>query len=63
MSVKGTNVLQRQKSQTLAQIRKWITDAGGIEKIDREQLLRKMELVIGCTRSKGEEYLKLVLNE
>lgn len=58
-----TNYLQRQKVETLAKIRKWIEDAGGSEKIDRYQLVRKMELTIGCSRGKAEEYLRVIFDE
>lgn len=48
----------KQMNQDL--VRKWISEAGGIEKINVKALLRKCELVIGCSKVKGIEYIEAV---
>jgi hypothetical protein len=53
---------QRERLRNLDTIRKW-TDAAESETIDRDALIHKCVLVLGCTRQKAEEYVKDVLGE
>lgn len=51
------------RAETLAAIGKWIADAkkkNPNAKIDRNKLLLKIQVEIGATEKKAEEYLKLL---
>lgn len=58
-----TNVGQEVRRATLGTIRKWIADEKQKQpdaQIDRAALVRKIQLVIGATRKKAEEYCDLL---
>jgi hypothetical protein len=57
------NVGQEVRKNTLGLIRRWIAVArqkSPDAKIDRSALIRKIQLDIGATRSKAEEYCDLL---
>jgi hypothetical protein len=58
-----TNVGQEVRKATLLTIGKWIADvkqANPEALVDRSELVRKIQLVIGATRKKAEEYCDLL---
>jgi hypothetical protein len=54
--------MQRERLRNLDTIRTWMKDIPA-EKLDRNALIHKCIMVMGCTRSKAEEYVKDVLDE
>ena len=51
--------MQRNRRRNIVIIQKWISEMK--EPIDKEALIRKCLLVIGCSRRTAEEYVKVVL--
>jgi hypothetical protein len=55
--------MQVARAANIETIRGWITqvkEKNKEAKIDREALLRKICLVIGCTKEKAEDYLNVI---
>lgn len=55
--------MQIARSRNMDMISKWIRDAGGMEKISPSELVRKAQLVIGCTKKKAIEYIETITGE
>ena len=57
------SVGQETRRQTINQISRWIEDAKSANpdgKVQRHALIRKIQLVIGATQKKAEEYCDLL---
>lgn len=54
------NPFQRIREEHITQISKWISEAGGWEKINTESLIQKICLLQGATRQKAIEYLEIL---
>jgi len=59
MVLPGQHHMQRNRKRNLIVIQKMISEMK--EPIDKENLLRKCQLVIGCTKRTAIEYVELVL--
>lgn len=55
--------MQRERLKNLNQIQSWLKMVPKDKKIDRDALIRKCVLVLGCTREKAREYIKDVMGE
>ena len=53
--------MQIARHANLVRIQDWIKESGGVAAIDREALIRKCLLVIGCSRKTALDYLDVIL--
>jgi len=59
MVLAGQHHMQRNRKRNIIAIQKMISKMK--EPIDKEDLLRRCQLVIGCTKRKAVEYVELIL--
>jgi len=55
----GQHHMQRNRKRNIIAVQKMISDMK--EPIDKDVLIRKCQLVIGCTKGKAIEYIEVVL--
>ncbi len=51
------NIQQRYRQENIIKVSKWVKEAGGTDKINTSELVRKCILILGCTRERALEYI------